>query len=1456
MAGNRTIKFTAITRAGYEYQDLVGIEMLIRHYRDPALFEWVQLESDDPSVRSLDDVVAKRMDGSVEYVQVKFTVDPTEYALDWDYLLSKKAKGTSMLAKWAKSFARAKANGPVHSAQLKTNRIPSPDFAGCMNGPRIDLAKVPTTTLALVEAECGGASAAADFFDVFAFDTSLPDLDRYEAQLRDHLVPTDTDSAGWLLLRNEVTRWAILQREPPPDGKILREHVVRLISKKRPRPLRQDFFVPEGYEPPSPTFDNDLRKRVADPATPLTVLWGTPGRGKSTYLSYLSQELHTAGEAVIRHHYFLSAEDSSANRTSYTDIAMSLYEQLLSRYPESTAGVTEDPNNLRQGLATAADNLAREGKRLYLIVDGLDHVYRDTHRTDQLNHLFNALFPLPDNLALIVGTQRVADDQLPSKLLLNATPPDWIDIPRMDEVAVRRWLETQDGSRPIAVRWSDRRAEEIGKIGAALFKISQGHPLHLIYAFEGLVRSGEPLDEEVVLALPPCPDGDIRTYYKSLWIRIGERSRAVLHALAGSDFFWPSVGIRQCIGEFGEITFLLEPHNSGIIPFHGSIFAWVRERDDHKESYEVLLPKIVAWLEKDAPEYWRWGWLWLTQARAGNTTPLLTGTTRAWAVNSLACGWPETQIQNILAAAEAVTFAAFDFAATVRLRSLKTRVSNVREYQAWDFGAFRGAALSIADNRQQSLNLLDNLEELTNEELAALARHGPGALRNELVEGCFTELIRRINTWIVLRHRPFDDFEKLTRAFLEVAALAGAERVPRVMKFIRGYKKPEPYVARYVELLARVHNLEALSDVGDSLEGARWAALRRKIQEHILRSALFVGADPLQMIKKGRFKQSPFVAGMLSYKAPTHKCEVEIPPPPADPLRERSTPADNVDLQRLYIDFFWSALRDEIASPGGPFTYPGLTRGGLGFIDTALDCLEDCAKSLVSGAMPWTFSTPFLMAADVPNIPFAGRTESVHAHYLGFRSALNVIALDVHLAGLPDKNFPGIPPDELAAARGSVHWIDEVWIDVNAEDRIRYLSAEAADDLLEELTQNLSETLSEFNERADRWTKYASLSHLYRVGDPGLLMQRASSCLLGYGYRKDLFAFEVLHSVRDMHAHDPSETERWIGTLAPIVDAIVDFTDGDETRHARSEIIDVVAKTQPHLLPKFYVHHLDADEWYLADKSLESFIDIADLEGPEAAALAGTLLDPGTLDELSKRAQTSATAQALLERQTAFLGGLHTPRERSYSTPDRELTPEEKKVTEQDPTAFASNDFAGIANAVGELHFHYSKKKDFLSRWLRHWHAKGKSRDALASIKAYFDAGKRTYGLDELLDVAFEVSLEVEGKDAAYPWLVLAHTRRHGWSSHYTSDEEVEARLKTAARVYPDRWKDFIRDTSAPEEYFARRGASFSIGFHHLVRYLLVAGQIAEAMKVTAAFVSTFKEETEDQPIPEATWLR
>ena len=228
--------------------------------------------------------------------------------------------------------------------------MPSAEFAKCLNAARVDLDLLPKEIRESVEGACGGAANAKAFFRAFDFLGGLPDLDGYENYLRDQLVPTDIDSLGWLAFRHNVRRWATYRNQPEPDGRILREHVVQLITKRRPQPIRQDFIVPDGYGPPSEAFDKSIRGRIAKDDNPITIIWGTPGRGKSTYLSYLTRELQREGAALTRHHYFLSAEDSTSNRISFIEISTSLMDQLHVRHPEAMAGVKDDADKLRPAI--------------------------------------------------------------------------------------------------------------------------------------------------------------------------------------------------------------------------------------------------------------------------------------------------------------------------------------------------------------------------------------------------------------------------------------------------------------------------------------------------------------------------------------------------------------------------------------------------------------------------------------------------------------------------------------------------------------------------------------------------------------------------------------------------------------------------------------------------------------------------------------------------------------------------------------------------------------------------------------------------------------------------------------------------------------------------------------------------------------------------------------------------
>lgn len=124
---SREFKTVGIPRAGLEYQDLIAIELLLNFFRDPGRYHWTEVESEDPSVGSLDDVVAARSDGSFELIQVKFTAAPSRYSLDWEWLLERTPNGTSRLAKWSGSLRSAARQGPVALAQLRTNRPESID---------------------------------------------------------------------------------------------------------------------------------------------------------------------------------------------------------------------------------------------------------------------------------------------------------------------------------------------------------------------------------------------------------------------------------------------------------------------------------------------------------------------------------------------------------------------------------------------------------------------------------------------------------------------------------------------------------------------------------------------------------------------------------------------------------------------------------------------------------------------------------------------------------------------------------------------------------------------------------------------------------------------------------------------------------------------------------------------------------------------------------------------------------------------------------------------------------------------------------------------------------------------------------------------------------------------------------------------------------------------------------
>jgi NACHT domain len=1449
---NKTIKPSTITRVGYEYQDLVGIEALIQFYRDPDSYAWIQLEAVENGT-SLDDVVIARADGSYDYIQVKFTVDKMDYPLDWTWLTETKGKGTSLLTKWSTSLRKLEGSGVVRSASLRTNRVPDAAIKACLVGDQIDLSKIPAAVLSLLHEHCGGAAECEAFFGQFRFRHSERDFDQYENALRDQLVPSDLEPNGWLFLRERVRTWTTRRNQPPPDGRILHEHLVQAITKQRPQPIRQDFRVTPNYVLPSRQFGEAIVSRLKNGA-PITVVWGTPGKGKSTFLSALTNRLRGegAGSPVIRHHYFLALDDATPDRSSFMTIAASLINQLFVLYPNSVGGQIERPTDLRPLLERAARYFAAKGQRLYVIIDGLDHVWRETARVDQLNQLFSYLLPVPDNVSLVVGTQKVSDDQLPRKLIQQAKSKDWVEIPAMDEVAVAKWVAAQDHAKQLLVRTynGEDRSKAVDAIAESFYKISKGHPLHLIYAFESVALSNRPIRSEDVDGIPSCPDGDIRTYYAALWSGLTPDARQTLQAMAGTAFFWPSAGIRKCFGDFSEIAFLVETRESGLVPFHGSIFAWVRERADHKDAYEALLPRIVAWLEADAPALWRWGWLWLTRAQMGDAKPLLDGTTRDWIKGSLASGYSDRQVIEILTAAEWAAFHTGDLAKTVSLRWLKIRALNVRDYQSGDYASFQANAISAAANWEQLRILADDPGGLTDGELVSLLEVAPDGLKAEMCEAFMTELQRRLNVWIELRHKPQDEFVGTTHRLMEVASAGDKETAERMVSFLKGFRDPMSLLVDFVRDLGRAGNLDVLIWLTSKFRADKWAALIKNIHDQIARTGGYLGVDiGLRHAVSPKIPVSPLLMCWFLLRDRSASRRMTLPPPPMGLGDEDMSVGRAAGLDPFLHTVFFSALASALRAEGDhSMIHLGLDHTKIGWLREGIACLETAAAQIASGALPADFTSVFVAAAKLEPVPFKGNSnEAEHRRYMGFRLALFRIARDLHLVS---KGPVAVAPAELAVARASAHWLDELWIEDDIKDQ-RHILGNSSKALLDDSVAALAGKVTPFNERADAWVRYARFSRAYKLGRQAELMARAADCVIGYGYRKDLNAVEALDAVGEAHRAGITDALPSILRLAPVVERITDFTDGDETGHVRSELIELVANTRPERLPQFYRHYLEEEEWHYADDCLTSFIGTGDSSAETFAALTKTLVDHRSVSKLGKAGGTSSPAAALWERQVGFLGG--APEDRHGGSSGDSLGP--VKPWRVSPTSFRATQFEKLVKEAHHPDADFRTRKEFLTSWLSHWVAKGRGKKAIDAIDAYVTTCRSTIDFDDIFDAVYEASRAIEGPKSAYKWLVRAQIARNGWQAYWASEDEVMRRLGWAAQYHKADWWRFIVDTSAADRFGRYRGNSFAIGQRYLMRFLVMVGERDLAGAVAATLVGCFVSEVGDQPIGEITWL-
>jgi hypothetical protein len=328
------------------------------------------------------------------------------------------------------------------------------------------------------------------------------------------------------------------------------------------------------------------------------------------------------------------------------------------------------------------------------------------------------------------------------------------------------------------------------------------------------------------------------------------------------------------------------------------------------------------------------------------------------------------------------------------------------------------------------------------------------------------------------------------------------------------------------------------------------------------------------------------------------------------------------------------------------------------------------------------------------------------------------------------------------------------------------------------------------------------------------------------------------------------DVRNWLSRLAPSMEAITDYTDGDETDHARTEYIELVGRAAPERLPILFERQVQKEEWRYAEATLEAAVAVVDLTTPTGRGLAMTLVEHAALEALQSRSDAGDTVAAALLAEIPVGMELrldyHQRDESSQSTDDSE-------TSKPDPSAFRPNQLRALLDALREGP-HYSSEEEVLSEWLQLCVAAGHGLDALAAIDQQFDADDPPYQLGRVLDKVFETSLLLEGRGRAYRWIVRAHVQQHGWGRFWSGAESCRSRLRRVAELYRERWRDYIRDTSQSPWRSRSLGGSLAIGLDLWVFFLLEVDERDLAREITEAMVRIHLAEMADQPLPPAFW--
>ena len=416
-----------------------------------------------------------------------------------------------------------------------------------------------------------------------------------------------------------------------------------------------------------------------------------PGSGKSWALTQLAEDLEASGVVVARHYCFLEPGDELVERRVTTDVFIgnlmgelsdALRRHSVDREQTYAAGLDE--------LEKMLGHAAQDGRRVVVIVDGMDHIARvladsrslsDTE-TDIVERL--ATLQLPEGVSLVIGSQ----------------PGHHLDAIRSahEQTVVEHSLAAWSGQEieglavalGVSVALDDVglfEEEQHRSVFDALAERSEGNPLYARYlsrALVGELHLGRIVSPVEWLESAPVIDGDISRYYMHLYSSASREAQAIADVLGVLDFAVTAAEIQEIVGPLLEdrvtgALATLSPVLSqaaaqgGVRVFHESFRRFMMAAIEKRgTSLAKILKPVAVWLESkeffvDAKSY---RFMLPVMRRSGREQEILHKVSTDFVKLSVQHGHPEDAIARNLVLAADVAARNLDWPALIRIAEL------------------------------------------------------------------------------------------------------------------------------------------------------------------------------------------------------------------------------------------------------------------------------------------------------------------------------------------------------------------------------------------------------------------------------------------------------------------------------------------------------------------------------------------------------------------------------------------------------------------------------------------------------------------------------------------------------------------------------------------------------------------------------------------------------------------